>query len=398
MKKHWISGVALVAVVGVFILVVTTNETKDKRESATKNSRNTAYPKYTEKGAPDSSIVNASADSMQSIVEEERAYDAEVLSAPVRALLGLDGEARNYNSMSRAIHQLSKELELDDVEALLEMLTWSNERFPEGMRPIEINAVKNDVLDRLLRQNVLPEGIGLQLVEMASNSENDPVWRDYCVQFMAPYYERALGELNLTTEGTEAHRGRASNTFVSSSEAGGEKIDELDAVREAMVAALDERGTTIAGTSLIGLELLSRTHDEFDRDVIVGKASEIAADESASAASRMTAMRLSAQISNNEQGISNIEVAESARLIAQTGETVLLRSAAIVTLGETGSEADRELLESYTLDENRQIAHAATLALAKMDTGPSQSVELDVVEQVSSQPKAQEKLPPILIN
>ena len=34
--------------------------------------------------------------------------------------------------------------------------------------------------------------------------------------------------------------------------------------RKPCLAALDERGNTIAGTALIGLELLSRTHDEFD--------------------------------------------------------------------------------------------------------------------------------------
>ena len=49
------------------------------------------------------------------------------------------------------------------------------------------------------------------------------------------------------------------------------------------------------------------------------------------------------------------------------GETVLLRSSAIVTLGEIGSPADRELLESYVLAENRQIAAAAKMALTKMD-------------------------------
>jgi hypothetical protein len=115
------------------------------------------------------------------------------------------------------------------------------------------------------------------------------------------------------------------------------------------------------------LENLSRTHDEFDREAIVEKAVEIASDEMASAESRMTALRLSAGISNKEQGISNVEVVQAARSLAQTGETVLLRSAAIVTLGEIGSLDDRELLESYVVADNRQIAAAAKMALVKMD-------------------------------
>ena len=53
--------------------------------------------------------------------------------------------------------------------------------------------------------------------------------------------------------------------------------------------------------------------------------------------------------------------------MAQTGETMLMRSAAVVTLGETGGPEDRELIESFTFDNDRQIAAAAKLALEKMD-------------------------------
>ncbi len=316
--------------------------------------------------------------SVQSMASQDFAYSEENLSDAVKALLGLDGEKQDYNSMGRAISKLSKDLSTDDVAALRDMLTWPNDQFPEGMRPIEINAIKNDILDRLLRQNSLPEGIGLQMVEMASNPENDPVWRDYCVQFMSPFYERSATERVLTTESSEEHNGMASNTSESSSAAGGEnEVDELAAVREAMFAALDERDSTIAGTSLIGLELLSRTHDEFDRESIVSSALDIASDESAASASRMTALRLAAGLTTQPSPAATAgkqedteyaeNTASTARLLAQTGETVLLRSAAIVTLGEIGTDADRELLESYTMSEDKQIAHAAHLALQKMD-------------------------------
>ena len=267
--------------------------------------------------------------------ENEFSFSEEVLSEPVRDLLGLDGVGRNYNSLGDAVGKLSKDLSSDDVAALRDFLTWSNDRFPEGMREIEINAIKNDVLDRLLRQNTLPEGIGTQIVEMYRDTTADSVWRDYCVQFMTPCYER------LTTEYAEHTEGLKSN----------QSVDELNLILEA----------------LIGLGTLSKTYDAFDREAVVSKSSEIALDESVSSMSRTTALRLSAGMSNSEQGISNDEVAEIARLVAQSGDTVLLRSAAIVTLGEMGSEADRELFESYVLSDDRQIAGAAGLALQKMD-------------------------------
>ncbi len=308
--------------------------------------------------------------SVQSMASQDFAYSEENLSDAVKALLGLDGEKQDYNSMGRAISKLSKDLSTDDVAALRDMLTWPNDQFPEGMRPIEINAIKNDILDRLLRQNSLPEGIGLQMVEMASNPQNDPVWRDYCVQFMQPFYERFAAE-------SMEQGGGSTSSSTADSEDAVPPADELSAVRDAMFNALDERDGTIAGTSLIGLELLSRTHDEFDRESIVSSALDIASDESAASASRMTALRLAAGLTTQPSPAATAgkqedteyaeNTASTARLLAQTGETVLLRSAAIVTLGETGSATDRELLESYTMSEDKQIAHAAHLALQKMD-------------------------------
>ena len=267
------------------------------------------------------------------------------LSDAVKTLLGMDGQENNYNSLMRAVSKLSKNLSEEDVFALRELLVWSNDQFPAGMRDIEINAVKNDVLDRLLRQNELPEGLGRQMVDMFSAKANDPVWRDYCVQFMTPFYERASPGVDLSAEDAKTNPA----------------AKELNSVRNTMFAALDERGGTLAGTSLIGLELLSRTHNEFDRETILSKASEIAADESASNSSRLTALRMSSITGGDESS------ANTARSVAQTGETVLLRSAALVTLGETGSLDDRELIESYTHSDNRQIASAAELALQKMD-------------------------------
>jgi hypothetical protein len=289
-------------------------------------------------------------------------WTPEELSDPVKTLLGLDGQERTYPLLMQAIARLGNDLSAADVAALRELLTFSNDRFPAKMRPIEINAVKNDVLDRLLRQTQLSEGLGIQMAEMAANPSNDPVWRDYCVQFMQPFYERCSGEV--ATKNTKG----AQKNLEQKSASSAQSADELSAVRQCLFSSLDRRSETLAGTSLIGLELLSRTHEEFDRELIVAKTVEIASDESASSSSRLTALRLSA-LGNlkPETGNLNEEVVNTARALAQTGETVLLRSAAIVTLGEVGTVDDRELLDTFALSDNKQIAAAAKLALQKMD-------------------------------
>jgi hypothetical protein len=305
------------------------------------------------------------------------------LSAPVKALLLQDGKEHNYATLLAEISKLKYELSSADVAALMEMLAWSNDQFPEGMRSIEINAVKNDVLDKLLRQETLPEGIGLQMVAMAQDAEADSVWRDYCVQFMGPFFERKSQVERSKVEGLGAGGVQASAT--GESDQGVASTQELTAVSEAMFSALDERSDTLAGTALIGLENLSRTYEEFDKELITVKAVEIASDDLASNESRLTALRMASGLatkgteerketasvnsvsSSKAGGELNSTVADAARELAQTGETVYMRSAAIVTLGEVGTADDRELIESFALSDNKQIADAAKMALAKMN-------------------------------
>ncbi|MBN2684093.1 MAG: hypothetical protein JXR40_02325, partial [Pontiellaceae bacterium] len=284
MKKIWIGGAVIVVVtVGVFVLTTkNTNDTKSEIDLTAKTAKTAETVETAKQTEMDSSVNFVPSSAAGGKKEWLAGYAEENLSTPVLALLGLDGKLHDYNSMLSAIALLPKgNIAADDVAALRDMLTWPNDQFPEGMREIEINSIKNDVLDRLLRQKKLPEAMGYQLVDMFADTESDPVWRDYCVQFMSPLYER------LTTEYTEYTEGQKSNQSEKS-------VDELDAVREAMFAALDARDETIAGTALIGLELLSRTHEEFDREQVVAKAAKMASDDSVPTGSRMTALRLSA--------------------------------------------------------------------------------------------------------
>lgn len=367
MKKNiWIVG--LVVVVGAVLLIGRQRAQEESAEvpervvsqvieSATNNLRQPGTGSGSHESEKSVQSVDGTVASGEGVASTKKD-----LSDAVKILLGLDGQEHNYSALLKAINDLGYDMSSTDVAALREMLLFANDRFPKKMRPIEINAVKNDVLDLLLRQKQMPEGLGQQMVEMAQNSENDPVWRDYCVQFMQPFYERVVAESG------EQGAGSAGEALVSTTGEGAAVSDEgvastkeLTAIHDAMFSALDERDSTISGTALIGLENLSRTHDEFDREAIVAKASEIASDETASAASRMTALRLAAMSEGSESAVG------AARSLAQTGATVLLRSAAIVTLGEIGTANDRELLESYLLADNRQIAAAAKMALAKMD-------------------------------
>lgn len=266
------------------------------------------------------------------------------LSDELKTLLGLTDKPASYKDRNKVLRNLysNKNFSAEELLALRSLLDFPLSDF-SNMRPIEANALKNDALAMLLEQEILPVGIDAQMIDMLNNPDHDSVWQDYCVQFMPTLYERMQ-------EQVESEKLKEDES---------QSVASVDSIQSAMESALDRRDSTVAGTALIGLELLSRTNDEFDQEMITEKAVEISEDESASASSRLTAMRMASMLENEE-------VLSSARMLAQTGETVLLQCAAITTLGDFGSEEDLELLESLSQSSNKQIASAAQSVLEKM--------------------------------
>ena len=232
MKKMVLVVAGCVVLIGVVFLI--------GRERAQKEIT-TEYTEYTETGevrregltTKGTNYTKVESEKSEKSADGQTGKSAPRLSEAVKALLGQDGKKHNYPSLLKAINALNADMSAADVAALREMLDFSNDRFPEKMRPIEINAVKNDVLDKLLRQKQLPEGLGLQMVEMAGNAENDPVWRDYCIQFMQPFYERVAG-------GSVGHgAGSVEQAFQPAHQEGGQTgksapQDELSAIHNAM--------------------------------------------------------------------------------------------------------------------------------------------------------------------
>lgn len=260
-----------------------------------------------------------------------------VLSDAVKELL-----STNLPFAVRAgiIQKLSRDLSADDVAALRSFLNISASDYP-NLKPIALNSLKNDILDVLLDQRQLPEGLGKQIAEMFNNPSADYMWREYCLQYMAPYIERQIKDGAVQNAGQDDPR----------------QI-EMTAVTGALFSALDDRKEDLAGTALLGLDRLAKKHEQFERKAVMTKAVEIAGDTGASARCRLTAMRVA-----SAEGVK--DVLPIARELAQNGETDLLRSAAITTLGDFGTPEDIELLKTLSSFPNRQIASAAQAALKR---------------------------------
>jgi hypothetical protein len=267
-----------------------------------------------------------------------------VLSGEVKALLALN---TSFAIRSQIIKDLSRCLANDDVKALRGFLNVSVADYP-NLEPIALNSLKNDLLEVLMDQRQLPVGLGQQVVEMFNDPSTDAMWREYCLQFLQPLYERCLAE-------SMEHGAERSNAMPS---APSSLRTEQEAVLNALYAALDERDQELAGTALLGLDRLAKKYDQFDREAISAQAVEMAADPNASDRCRLTALRVAAS-SGNEK------ILLVARQLSMNAKTDLLRAAAITTLGEFCVPEDTELLVRLSFSSNRQIAAAAQAALAK---------------------------------
>lgn len=294
----------------------------------------------------------------------------------------------NYAQFMKALKELGSPLTAVEITALREMLGWPTDTF-SSMRPIEANAVKNDVLTKLIEEEPVPAGLATQVAEMSRDAASDPVWRDYCVQFLAQMYERLEGggseyagrsgvadsskegttEYTEYTEGSGADSsggGATKSAKDSATDGAAEAVDEKAILVEALVDALEMRGNeSTAGTALIGLNALSQKYGAVDRAEVLEKASKMAADDLVDAGTRVTALRMVGAGLSLEAVDLRGELLEAARMLAQTGETDMLRAAAIMTLGECGEPADRELLESFVQSKSRQVSDAAKMALSK---------------------------------
>lgn len=278
------------------------------------------------------------------VSETEPVLDSPTLSAAVQILTGEGFEKSGYNDYQAALRDLTRNLSPADIDALTAFLEIKADDRAD-MRAIAFNGVKNDVLDVLLRQEVLPEDIGPLLVRMYRDKSYDDMWRDYCVQFMATYYERRWP---VQPDGNE------------STSDGGEESPERAAIEDACRDALMEKHSTIAGTALLGLESLSRSNPRFDREWIGKTAEAIVSDPASGEPACISALRVAASLGR-------AGVLPEARIIAQIGETPTLRMAAIATLGDLGLPDDAELLEALSsAGDDLEIRRIAALALSRL--------------------------------
>ena len=262
----------------------------------------------------------------------------------VRTVVGMDSDPGDFRLRTDAMKQLTRNLSTNDTTALRLFLNF---RFREqdknaGLRLLEFEGLKNDALTVLLAQDRLPAGLGHQLAGMYRDSDHSEVWRAYCIQYIPECYQQRWPAV----KEPEPEKGQ---------EMAPERLEMENTCWE----ALEDADSTIKGTALLALECLSGKYDHIDRGRVEEAALSMAVDDACEEPARITSMRICGMAGRKE-------VLPAARMIAQTGETVPLRMAAIATLGDLGEDEDVELLESLAASTDKRVQNIAKATLARL--------------------------------
>ena len=208
----------------------------------------------------------------------------------------------------------------------------------DGVSLGQYNSLKNEVLDYLIALRPMPQGLGSLIVRMYNDRSLDMMWRDYCVQHFALYYEAKWSDGSPPQNNSESRM-----------------------IRDAFWAAALETDSTITGSALIGMERLSRRYPEMDKDAVAGYALSLAMTDTSPHATRTTALQVSAAMGCRE-------VLPIAKRLARVGKPTTVRMAAISALGELGSSAEIPLLqELFAAADTIYVRTAAKAALERIE-------------------------------
>jgi len=232
-------------------------------------------------------------------------------------------------------------------DAVLEAYAYLDSNFYQQseLDLLKLNGLKNDLLDKLMQLNPMPSDLGTRLLAMYLDARQDAVWRDYCIQHFAPYYQARWPDAARAADDGEASRFRA-------------------VLRQ---AANDPEGT-MAGSALIGLEVLSRPPAAFDRNEVGTLALNMAVDKSRPMNIRATAIQICGLMGKKE-------VLSTARSLIEETQNVSCLIPAIGAIGSLGSANDASLLKSLAASSvSPYVRHAAQSAFQRLSTKKAESI------------------------
>ena len=225
----------------------------------------------------------------------------------------------------QAIRRLGSNLSVDDIRRLYAFL--ERRSCDDALMPESLAALKNDVVNILMSQLVLPAELPGRMIAMFKDTTHDEVWRDYCVQHLGSIYKLVRDEA------------------------------DKKAISDVFWLGADMKTGSIPGTALIALMNNSR-EPGCGENKLAEKVFQILADGSFSDAARITAFQVGAQLQLKN-------VVPMARQWA-AGGSMPVRASAIACVGVLGDRTDVEWLKPLVASSDLRIRTAAQVAMGKL--------------------------------
>lgn len=244
-----------------------------------------------------------------SVAPPDLRVDHELFSDTIRHVCGLvPASAERYELRNDALRSIARVRDLPeaDVLALMGYVAATN----GSLRVEREAALKNDVLNLLVDQNPVPDGLADLLIGMVAVGNHPPVILDYCIQHLGALY----GD--------------------------GKDAATLGRIRAALIAAAHDVRTPCAGTALYALAA-RRGQSPAERDEL-RRLTIAALDAKADSLVRISALQLA-----GEKGWREALPVVRGILTADRRDAVT-DTVAVGTLGLLGNEADLPLLDSVS--------------------------------------------------
>ena len=249
------------------------------------------------------------------------------LSAGNVSLIVGDEDEKGYMPRYKAVQKLDDKLTPGAMKALYTFL--HKDIKTEKMKRLEINAIKNDIIVKMMDQKKHPVDLAGHLVDLYYDKNMDSTIRDYALQFMGQWLPRVSDK------------------------------DDRTAVIKALFDAMDEKKLSNPGTALIALKSCVNEPD-VDAKRVRDAAYSLVVDENATDMIKTTALQIAASLGHPK-------VVDVARDIVVNSRTAQLRMSAMATIGIAGNKSDLELLKKYENSSDIRLRLAAKSAIKKLN-------------------------------
>ena len=226
-------------------------------------------------------------------------------------------DAATHAQRLHAVRALPNDLSFREQTFLRDFVATPNGRSGEA-------GLKNEVLNLLRRQQTAPPELAWTLISVFRDQEQSEVLRDYALQHLIAWYPH-----------------------------------DRETVRQALVSALGETGSSIAGTALLGLHRLAHADTPITSELAASAALALVHDPDAGELALIAALRVC-----GAQGAA--AALPLTRRLVFIGATDSIRMAAIATLGDLGGREDEQILAAIAAGEETRLVPAAQRALQQL--------------------------------